>query len=266
MHRPPSARAAASRRVVVRHLLPLALLTAPLGAQGAGRDTVNHESNTWVAYNGSHDWSTRWGVYVEAQMRRSAFAARPKQALGRLGLRWHLRERVTFTAGYAFQHTSPHGDFSEPIAVPEHRAWEQVELEGSLGRVVLEPRLRIEHRFEREVDDEGTEPVLAGWQHRNRARLQLRATLPLHGDTADAPGWYLTATEEPFVHFGANVEGRAFDQNRAFVGLRHRWGDALHVELGYLNQWDEQSSGRARELSHVLQVVFSSSAKLGGAP
>lgn len=261
----PHARASASRLAAVRYLLPLALLAAPLGAQGPGRDTVNHESNTWVAYNGSHDWSARWGVYVEAQLRRAAFTAQPEQALGRLALRHHLRRTVTVTAGYAFQHTSPHGDFSDPIAVPEHRVWEQVELEGSLGRVALEPRLRVEHRFEREVDDSGDEPALAGWQYRNRARLQLRATVPLHADTADAPGWYLTATEEPFVHFGANVEGRAFDQNRAFVGVRRRWSDALHVEVGYLNQWDEQPSGRARELGHVLQVVVSSSAKLGGA-
>ena len=265
MHRPPLRHPAVPRLAIVRPLLALAALAAPLHAQ-AGRDTVAHDANVWVAWNGSHDWSSRWGLYAEAQLRRSGFVSRPKQALGRLGLRYHLREAVTFTAGYAFQHTSPHGEFSEPIATPEHRAWEQVEFEGAFGRVVLEPRLRVEHRFEREVDDVGGEPALAGWRHRNRARLQLRATLPLHRDTADAPGWYLTATEEPFAHVGANVEGRAFDQNRAFLGLRRRLGEALHVEVGYLNQWDEQASGRAREFSHVLQVVVATSGKLGGAP
>ena len=65
------------------------------------------------------------------------------------------------------------------------------------------------------------------------------------------------------MRVGGGSQGRAFDQNRAFLGLGYRWGEGLRVEGGYLNQYDVPARGRAREVSHVLQVAFYSDAPLG---
>ena len=225
-------------------------------------DSVRHDANTWLVYTGNHRWSTRWGLYVEGQVRRAEGLTAPKQLLVRPGLQYHWTNRVTLTAGYAFQRTSPHGILAEPIVAPEHRAWEQVEVETPAGRVALQHRVRVEHRWEAHVEeDAGTSARREGWDYSNRARYQLRATRPLHGGAADDPGWYVTATEEPFVRFGGAAEGRAFDQNRAFLGLGYRWGERLRVEGGYLNQYDVPERGRAREVSHVLQLAFYSDAR-----
>ena len=247
--------------------LPLAAptLAAPaLAAAQAGEapDSVRHDANAWVVYTGNHRWSSRWGLYFETQLRRAEGLSAPKQFLLRPGLQYHWTDRVTLSAGYAFQRTSPHGIMAEPIAVPEHRAWEQVEIETPARRVVLQHRLRVEHRWEAHVEDEGSDALRReGWDYSNRARYQLRATRPLHGGKADDPGWYVTATEEPFVRFGGVAEGRAFDQNRASMGLGYRWGERLRVEGGYLNQFDVPERGRAREVSHVLQLAFYSDAR-----
>lgn len=237
----------------------------PLLAQVSARsDSSNHETNVWVSYTGNHRWSSRFGLYLEGQLRRAEGVTAPKQLLFRPGIQYHWRERVTVSAGYAFQHSSPHGAFGDPIATPDHRAWEQVELENSAGRLTLAQRVRVEHRWQADVEAPAGAPARrAGWTYGNRARVQLRATRPLHGGGGDAAGWYVTATEEPFVRFGAGAEGHALDQNRAFIGVGHRWGEHLRVEGGYLNQYDLQPRGRGREVSHTLQIVFASSAPLG---
>ena len=238
-------------------------LPAAVGAQASGGDSTNHEPNAWVVYSGSHAWSSRFGLYLEGQVRRADGVRAPKQLLFRPGLQYRWTERVAVTAGYAYQRTSPHGILAAPVAVPEHRAWEQVEVETPAGRLGVEHRVRLEHRWEQEVE---TSPGLAarraGWASSTRARYQLRATRPLHGGAPDAPGWYLTATAEPFARVSGGGGGRAFDQSRAFLGAGRRWGKGLRVEGGYLNQHDVPERGPARETSHVLQLAVYSDAPL----
>lgn len=78
---------------------------------------MRHDANVWLVHTGNH-----FGLYVETQLRRADGLWSPKQLLLRPGLQYHWTDRVTLTAGYAYQRTSPHGVLAEPLAVPEHRA------------------------------------------------------------------------------------------------------------------------------------------------
>jgi hypothetical protein len=259
-------RAPARLRPVVHGLLSGALLVAAagaLGAQGvaAPPDSSRHAANVWLVYNGRHALSARWALFADAQVRRADGLARPKQWLVRPGLRYRWREHVSLTAGYAFQRTSPHGLLAEEIPTDEHRVWQQIEVERPAGRTALEHRLRLEQRWEEDVSDAGGTARVTGRGYQNRARYRLSATRPLHGGEPDAPGWYLAASDEPFVRWGPGV-GRTFDQNRAFVGLGRRWSDGLRVEGGYLNQYARAGSGRAVEVNHVLQLTLVSEVPL----
>ena len=71
-----------------------------------------------------------------------------------------------------------------------------------------------------------------------------------------------SGTEEAFLRFDAAAEGRAFDQNHAFLRLGYLLGERLRVEGGYLDQYDVPERGRAREVSHVLQIAIYSDAPL----
>ena len=243
------------------------ILTLPAAAraqESGPADSTRHDANVWAVYAGSHQWSTHFGVHLEGQVRRADGLNAPKQFLLRPGVRYSWTDRVTLTAGYAYQRTSPHGLLAEPIPVPEHRAWEQVEVETPAGRVALAHRVRLEHRWQADVEEDDTGAARrSGWSYSNRARYQLRATRPLHGGAPDDAGWYLTATEEPFVRVGPGGSGRSFDQNRAFLGLGRRWGERLRAEGGYLHQYDVPERGRAREVSHVLQLTIYSEAPIG---
>ena len=238
----------------------LALAPCAPNAAAAQGDSTRHAGNTWLVYNGTHDLSARLGLHLEAQLRRTDGIAAPKQLLLRPGVRVAFGDKVAATVGYAFQRTSPQGLLADPVATREHRGWQQVEIEAAAGRLTLQHRARLEQRWQEEVASDGPgAPRVTGWAYENRARYQLRLTRPLRSDAspggdAEAPGWYLTATEEPFVRFGRDV-GRAFDQNRAFLGVGRRWGEALRAEAGYLNQYARAARGRALEVSHVLQAA-----------
>jgi hypothetical protein len=251
------------RRVVPWSLALCQLAVARAGdaqAAPAPRDSTRHDANVWLVYNGRHDWSSRWVLVADAQVRRSSGATLPKQFLIRPGLAYMWRHDVRLTVGYAYQRTAPQGLLADAIATDEHRAWQQVEVAQPAGLLALDHRLRLEQRWQEDVSA-GAAPRVTGWAYQNRARYQLRATRSLQGSKPTAPGWYATATEEPFVRWGG-APRRTFDQNRVFAGLGHRWRNDSRLEVGYLNQYARAGAGRAREINHVLQVTLVSEAPL----
>lgn len=232
----------------------------PTAARGQ-TDSSRQVANLWLVYNGTHAWSSRWALLAEAQWRRTDFAARPKQLLLRTGLEYTWTDRVSLGAGYTYLGTSPHGPLADPISSDEHRAFEQVSVSHDVGRVALDHRLRVEQRWQAEVESGGGPPRAVGRAYANRGRYQIRATRPLHAGDVEHPGWYATATGEPFLRFGRDV-GRAFDQSRVFVGLGYRWKGATRIEGGYLRQDRRPAAGRAREANHALHVSLYSEAPL----
>lgn len=186
---------------------------------------------------------------------------RQQQHLLRAGLRRTLSERLTLAGGYAFVRTSRYGDYPSIVGRPrpEHRLYQDLTLSDALGRLRLTHRWRLEQRWLGQRAD-GGQGAVADWQYLNRARYQLAARWPLGPSAPDAPGWYLTGSEEIFIGFGRNVGQNVFNQNRIAAGLGHQFGPALGLELNYLNQISQHdvpdpTSGRAVfELNHGVRL------------
>jgi Protein of unknown function (DUF2490) len=216
--------------------------------------------NTWFVYNGDHKISNKWGVHIEAQLRRNSFVAKSQQLLLRGGFNYHFNPQVFATVGYCFVQTAPYGAFPEKLAFPENRYWEQVQVKNTIGKTELINRYRLEQRYSQTPSYDS---AIAGYEigdavYTNRVRILNRISVPLAGKTIADKSWYLTAYDEIFANFGKQVGNNLLDQNRFFAGLGYKIPNVGRIEFGYLEQTIVKGDGLKIENNHTLQVALNS--------
>lgn len=252
---PIFARRAEARRLrafpVVGAFLLWAFLTLPSHARAQARSTRDNV-NAWLTVSGDVRLSERWYLDYDPSLRRSGPADEMQQLLLRFGARYQPTAAVRLTWGYAFAETWPYGKLPTTYRFPEHRMWEQLQLNQSIGRVALNHRYRLEQRWLGRVALEDGDERVQNWVRTNRFRYRVQGTLPLEGKTLDNGEFYLTANDEVFLNWGANVQYNVFDQNRIVLAVGRRVSERLRVEVGYLEQLIEKANGRQLERNHTL--------------
>jgi hypothetical protein len=210
-------------------------------------------------YFGDHKISPKWGVHLEAQLRREDLFKNPQQLLLRTGINYHLNSSVFFTVGYCFVETYPYGEFPVKSSFPENRFWEQVQVKTPLGKLEWVARLRIEQRFSKlPVKYSDVEYGPGAAIYTNRFRLLNRLSVPFKGKTI-APGtWYASVYDELMVNTGKEVKLNVFDQNRAYIAIGYVVPKLGKLELGYLMQTVYKPDGIKVEKNATLQIGLAS--------
>lgn len=240
------------------------LIVLPSFVKAHSGDTCLHQygdnRNAWFMYFGDHKFSDKFGVHIEAQLRRSDFISQPQQLLLRTGLNYHVKPDVFFSAGYCFVHTSPYGVYPVKAGFPEHRIWQQVQARSTFGRIEWTGRLRTEQRFSNlpSLDSLSGDYAPGDAVYTQRFRLLNRITLPLKGKVLGEHAYYITAYDEIMVNAGESIASNFLDQNRAYLALGYRLNGSSKIELGYMEQTIFKSDGIRIERNHTLQVSFSS--------
>ncbi len=210
--------------------------------------------NGWYMYFGDHKISDKWGVHLEAQIRKNEVITRGQQLLLRTGINYHFNSQAFATVGYGFIETYPYGEFPVKATYPESRIWEQVQIKSQAGISEVISRFRLEQRFAQlpvETDEqlERGPPV-----YTNRFRLLTRFSVPFKGKTIEDNSLYVSAYDEFFINFGKNVGYNVFDQNRAYLALGYKLPKLGRLEVGYLNQLVFKGNGIQIENNHTLQI------------
>ena len=245
----------------MKKLLVLFAIVMSVGQMLAQSPLRNVQSNNngWFMYFGDHKFSEHWGIHLEAQFRRNEIIAKPQQLLLRTGINYHFAPNAFATVGYCFVNTSQYGVFPAKCAFPENRFWEQLQVKSQAGRIEMTTRLRLEQRFSKlPVAQSPGEYVPGDDVYTNRARVQVRLSVPSKGKTIEDKSLYFSCYDEAFVNFGENVQSNIFDQNRAYAALGYKFPKWGKLEIGYMNQMVVKSDGVKVENNHTLQVGFSS--------
>ncbi|QHL88807.1 DUF2490 domain-containing protein [Nibribacter ruber] len=200
----------------------------------------------WYAYKGDHFFTDKWGLNTELHARRARFVD-PLQFIAQGGMHYKLSNNVQLTTAYTFTHTHPYSDAPALNHFSEHRITEQLLLKADYGPLLLQHRFRLEQRFIKR-------PAQENATYLNRARYQVKVTLPLMGSTLEEKEPYVAASNEVFINFGESVQANIFDQNRAYAGLGYKFSKAASLEIGYLHQLVQQSNGINFLSNHTLQV------------
>ena len=220
--------------------LLLALAATPSDARAETRS----DGRLWLAAIGQGSLGRldprleKWRWWLEGQARFRDDFGTFDQGFPRAALGYTIFPKTAIWLGYAWIRTEP----ASGADSNENRIFQQLTWSRVFDPVTLAARTRLEQR----ILDTGS---ATGWRFRQWFKL----TVPLWSRLS------LVAHDEVFVHLNSTDWGAdsGLDQNRFFIGPGWDIDRDRHfrVEVGYLNQFVDQSSG-ANQLNHVLALVL----------
>jgi hypothetical protein len=180
----------------------------------------------WMIYIGNKKLNPKWNIHNEIQYRNYNAIGDLEQLLIRGGLGYNLTENNNnILLGYGYILSENYiGDTDEKNSINEHRIYQQFVTKQSVGKLKLSHRYRFEQRF---VESD----------FKMRFRYFLSLNYPLKTFTASNSLLYAAAYNEIFL----NTESSVFDRNRLFGGIGWKLNNKLKFEVGYMNQFFENS-------------------------
>jgi hypothetical protein len=218
----------------------------------------------WVGTFQNYKLTKKTGLYFDGQLRSTGQLQQVHSLLLRPGLNIYFNPAFTGTVGYAYIHQQRSaGGVMDYI--PEHRIWEQLMYTHSLAHstrshshhgvpaATLTHRLRLEQRYLPRFHAEGNSLAHNGHAHAGRLRYFARSVIPL---TPFTRGFFAAIQNEIFVNISGSsaVNGKFFDQNRAYLAVGYRYSRQFDLEMGYMNQYISGAGSNSTN-NHILQVA-----------
>lgn len=233
-------------------LLAITGFTAPLQAQ----KQVTNQSQYWVRYYGKYNLSPDYTITLEVDDRR--FFKNDRQA------NWVL-PRVIFTrnlgagwsagVGFTYYTSANPADPTKPTAVtvPELRPNEELSYNQKVKDLTISHRFRLEQRWTRKSNS--TE-LLEGYTFSQRFRYQFQLQYPLIKKETSAGALNAKISDEIFLNLGHAIVQNTFDQNRFYVALNYGISRSFQAELGYMDYFQERSSGTQYYQRNIARLTI----------
>ena len=208
------------------------VLMLPMLAQSQDSNLGN-----WLIYIGSKKVDSTWNIHSEVQYRNYDAIGDLEQLLLRTGVGYNLTENNNnLLLGYGYILSENYiADTDDKKSVNEHRIFQQFTTKQGVGKLKLKHRYRFEQRF---VESD----------FKMRFRYFLALNYPLIVKESSNKMLYVSAYNEIFL----NTEKAVFDRNRVFGGLGYKLNDNIKFEIGYMNQFFENSG---RDQLNVITFI-----------
>ena len=229
----------------MKKVLILVALLGPVSIFAQNARVTANSTHAWFMLNGLTKIKGNFSFFHDVQFRRSDVFSKKQQLLLRGGLAYDFNDKIQSMAGYAYVSTAPYGDYPVKNTFDEHRAFEQIQVKQSLGKVNLFQRYRLEQRW---IGSAALGSFNAP-RFENRMRFMARLNFPI--TTMGKIGLYANVYDEIFINFGKKVAYNIFDQNRWAANVGIKFNKNVSLELGYLLQTLQQ-----RNLLATNQSVF----------
>lgn len=232
-------------------LLPLLLLLFPVVilAQTVKEKEINQQFQTWVSLNSVTKFSEHWGVAADVHLRTNDFFQDNNFFFLRGGIAYIPNSKFSFTGGYAHMWLAPKNPTWSTFS-DENRIYQQVQMNTKSGNVSILQRLRNEQRWQEIIVND----VETGKnKFSNRVRYLISTTIPIFKKKT-APS--LVLSDELLIQFGKDIVYNTFDQNRFFVGIKQAINPKLSFDFGYMNVYQQKSTGYQYDMNHTLRLFF----------
>lgn len=211
--------------------------------------------NGWLSLYNTYKVNNSLSVYFDGQVRSNNQLKNIQTVILRPGIQYNFSRKINATLGYAFiEIRRTLGSVSG--YAPEHRIWEQVQVMHLVSFTMLLHRFRLEQRFISTSVVLNNNLHTDGNTYANRFRYFLRDVVPLNGMKKFNVGVFAVLQNEIFINIGDKsiVNGKYFDQNRAYAAFGYRFSLKFDLEAGYLNQY---ISGQNKSVTnnHIIQVA-----------
>ena len=213
--------------------------TTPLQAQ----KQITRQSQYWLRYYGKYQLSPKSELNLEIDDRR--FFKNNRQAnwvLPRVTVIHQLGAGWSAGVGFTYYTSTNPADPSvlSTIAVPELRPHLELNYKQAVASLLISHRFKLEERWTR---NSSNNKLTDGYNFKSRFRYQLQLQYPLVKKATSAGTLYAKVSDEIMLNLGHSVVNNTFDQNRAYFALNYGISNHLEVELGYMNYFQERSSG-----------------------
>lgn len=220
---------------------------------------VSHQYSGWIAVMNSTTINKRLSIAFDGQLRSGDQWKEVQTIIIRPGLSYRIKNNHITTLGYALvDHHRRINDIGG--WGPEHRIWEQYIINQSFlldqHFTSLQHRLRLEQRFISKTEVDNNHLKVTDYQFAQRLRYFVRSIFPLKQVNKFQKGIFISLQEEVMVNISntSNVNGKFFDQNRAYSSIGYRLSPKVDFEIGYMYQY---ISGKGNSSTHnsILQMA-----------
>lgn len=240
----------------IKYFLVLSFLSIQFIASAQNSEKhIHSREQLWFGYFNQTRFSNKWGMWVDVHYRMTDnFIDRPFQFLFRPAVTYFIKDNLRVNVGYTLAEHFPAKGLSTTRA--EHRAWQQIWWNQKYTGLTTLQWLRLEQRFnEKVVNDE----KLEGYNYTFRVRYNFSFFIPLKGKEMAPKTPFAAVMNEVFLNFGDKVVYNTFDQNRFFAGFGYQFTSHLNAQLGYMNVYQQETSGNNYYSTHVIRLfVFHS--------
>lgn len=218
-------------RFPLKHPIRLFLTIVSLSLFTLQSVAQEHVFNSWLAWFNSVKFTDKWGMNHDIQFRAGNNWSSNSSLLIRPGINYYVNGHQTAALGYAAT-LATHELAAGARRLTEHRIWQQYIITGTMWGVPIQHRFRLEQRFLKRSDETA---------FTQRARYFIRSVIQLRS-ASDQPfrrGMFTSLQNELFfnIHNQKAINGKWFDQNRAYASVGFRFSEKCDLETGYLNQF-----------------------------
>lgn len=216
--------------------------------------TITDVQQTWFGYFNQTRLTNKVGLWGDFHLRtKEDFTEDLSQAIARVGLTYYVNDATKLTAGYAYINHFPAEGHSE-ISQPEHRPWQQIQWHTKYTKTRLMQWIRLEERYRRKIQNDST--LAEGHNFNFKTRYNIFYEIPLSKKGIAPHTFSFVVNDEVHINFGKQIIYNYFDQNRLFVGLKFNTNQHDNIQLGYMNLFQQLSSGNKYRNNHVIRLFY----------
>lgn len=177
---------------------------------------------SWNILNLKYNYSNKWSVFGEAQLRSLKFYSNFHYYEYKGGINYKVHKNAQLTLGAGFYQTYKEGgNFVLPKNNNEFRLWPQVVTFQSIGKIKIEQRYRAELRW-------------TSNGYRDRFRYRLGVSYPFGKERNEYKPYQISASNELFF----TDKEPYFERNRLLFAFNYKPSKATTLQIGYLHQFD----------------------------
>jgi opacity protein-like surface antigen len=219
---------------------------------------IDHQSLLWTRYYNQLTINSKWSIHSEFDNRIFLNPTEENLYALRVQGRYKINSNIDVGAGYAnFSVATQNPEITNDFKIPEYRAQQDITWKQEFGNFTLNQRFQAEERFIRNANKEELLPGTA-FYWRFRYRLQGEYSCWKKGNQ------YLKAivNDELMINAGKKIVYNIFDQNRIYAGLQYGLNKNIALELGYLKNFQQRSSGVDYFDRDIIRFTFFHKIKL----
>lgn len=213
---------------------------------------VDQQSLLWTRYSNQLTINKKWSIHNEFDNRIFTNPVKQNLFVYRIQGRFILNEQLEVGLGFAYFLVStqdPYVDYN--FKLPEYRGQQDITWKQNFGKLTVNQRFQIEERF---FQNANNDELLSGTTFFWRFRYRLQGDYLLWGK--DNNYIKVILFDELMINGGEKVVKNTFDQNRIYVAILYGINKNIALELGYLNSFQQRSSGIDYFNRDIIRLSF----------